>query len=307
MFTVGVAILVFGIVFYYVTGGTAKLELSILKDIIFFFLSVFLSYSLAIVISRSEYKKELEKLGNISVRRVGRLSENIRQIARALQQESVSQADELFRIAKDADESTNDILLITEITENRTNSEVIFCPYCGFRDTVVTPEVAGMSEKLTCRQCRRPYNLHRVLHGIKIVPIVKNPVAAQAVSDKLRIKCPNPMCTEMLFIKPQTGKKELFCFNCHYSLIYDFDNKTILSSSAASFQLASETFQTVESAGGCPCPKCGSNIDSQRFFIRNKIGERFAKCLVCDAIVVSVEMSLLGAEDSALGANGQIS
>jgi hypothetical protein len=308
LFIVIFFLLIGGLGFYYSSNRVGDVELSILKDIIFFILSVFLSYSFALIISRNEYKRELEKLGNISVRRVGRLSENIRHIARSLQKESSAYADELFRVAKDADESTADILLITEITDNRSRMETVFCPYCGYKDTILAPEAPGGTDKVTCHQCYRSFNLHRVQNGLKIVPFQtyqnsKHALATNAVpmnaselkasqpvlKDKLKIKCPNPDCSDYIYIDNLGGTKPIYCFNCHYQISYDFNAKTIVSSAPANFLTAGLRMSDIDLRQGCECPneECRTQVRKERFFIYNKHGQRFAKCLGCQSIIIA--------------------
>lgn len=288
--TIVFATLIGGFVVFYTSGRTGDIPLSLLKDVLFFVFSAFLSYLLATAVSKSEYKKELHKLGNISVRRVGRLSENIREIAKGLEATDEQHANELFRIARDADESTADILLITDTERGSRHSEIIFCPHCGFKDAVSVPENIGGSSKATCRGCSQPYNVHRVTNGVKIVPIEYRQRENQLNQhDKVDITCPNNDCGEHIYIRHEDGSKKLMCFNCKTSFNYDFGTSSASDLVYNDIADCKKSIKDIRRLGSiiCPTVDCMYNIPESAFCIRNRYGEYFARCKECGTTIIS--------------------
>lgn len=280
-----------GVGLYYLFGDPTDRVLSILKDILFFVLSAMLSYAVAISISRSEYKRELERLGNVSVRRVGRLSENIREVAKGVADVDEQSADELFRIARDADETNKDILLITELEPASQGSEALFCPHCGFKDSISVPEHLGASDSVRCRNCRENYNIHRVSVGLKIVPTNRTAIGTFPQSDveKVKLNCPNEHCSHYIKVAPSDEPRRIMCFNCYTSFEYDFDSKTATDLQLQDIVDSGKSFSTVKQVGYMLCPRneCMEKIPKSAFIIRNLADERFALCKGCHHTIMA--------------------
>ena len=235
------------IVYYYY--GVEDLKISALKDIIFFGISIAVSYLVARMISREDYNSELQKLGDLSSRRIYRLTVNLRQIAKSISSSPLTTgiANELKRLAEDADQSALDISLITG---HKVNSQLdtIYCPKCGAKDKVELSLSRGSTEVIVCNDCKSRFNIHRTENGIKInlqvssyipTPVdgirishVDSSDESSKIPEYIETICPNNSCGNHMRIIDRKTRDEfrVYCTECYTSTTYNFGAQEIRGS-----------------------------------------------------------------------------
>jgi hypothetical protein len=318
----GLVVLIFAIaaVVIFYKFGVSDPKISLLKDIIFLGVSTYIAYALALFISKDEYKRELEKLGDLSARRVNQLTVNLRKIARQIsrQDHQSSLMQELLRLAEDGDQSVTDIRIITGF-DAATKTEYVHCPNCGNADSASLAKHVGATDSHTCTACTITFNLHRVANGIKIKPLTipsksfrlvgqiptggdptpneegnhsSSPSSISLPSNNsveengyVQFNCPNSaVCTNVIKLRPKPNehRKSGLCPECVTEYIFDLPTRTVTSSGQKN---ALEI--KIESNRNSACPSCGKAVTYDRLFIRNKKGWKYGWCESCLRLLVN--------------------